>query len=168
LRAVGFRRPMSESGSSPIRCAETRPADPARGKAQGRIDSSARKAGECGSQMGVKPRSRTPSLSRTHRFSDRVTPTKINRGGCAACETTRGPGLPEMECSPIRGNKPAKGGREKPRSAAGRALKEGGTFSPHGSSGKATGKSASRSGTPRRKETATVHDAGMDGTRKVK
>jgi hypothetical protein len=74
------------------------------------------RAARCGSQMGVKAQKsnatihpRLAALS-TFRYGRWVTPTKINRGGCAACEATRGPERQRWRSSLIRGNKPAKGG----------------------------------------------------------
>jgi len=88
--------------------------------------------GDADRRWESKPRSRTPRFIpgsppfRQLLLGRWVTPTKINRGGCAACETTRGPERQRWKSSPIRGSKPAKGSWKNRERRRARHLKEGG------------------------------------------
>jgi hypothetical protein len=112
----------------------------------------------CGSQTGAKPRSRTSRRKKkspadpasTKRRS--VSPTKINRVGRAANETTRGPGTPEMARHPSAGAN-LRGAQKNPGALPGEKRKEGRRRSREERVKNRPARprmSVSRSGTPRR------------------
>jgi hypothetical protein len=104
-------------GRARFRCAVKRPptlqeAKPEAGSISWQTVFWHRGAAGCGSQTGVKPRSRSSRTEQSPRptaFSNvlstrrLVTPTKTNRGGRAASKTTRGPGTPETARHPSAG-----------------------------------------------------------------
>jgi len=107
-------------GSSPIECTANRARNPARGKAQGRIDPQPIACCGIGPQTGAKPRSRrrhhprpgTPfSIDLLITKANLVTPTKINRGGRFGTNGTwaragRNVGPPGCGSKPAKGFEP--------------------------------------------------------------
>jgi len=114
------RRLMIRTGSSPFGCADTRPANPARGKAQGRIDLPAA-AGGCGSQMGVKAQKsnatnknvpgRSPFPSAFHSGARSPRRKSIGADGWRA-KATRGPEHQKWTAHPSAGANLRRAGRK--------------------------------------------------------
>jgi hypothetical protein len=116
-------------GVEPDRVRSYVPGNPARGKAQGRIDLPAA-AGGCGSQMGVKAQ-KSSATPKTKSPADRlfegctpirrsVHPDENKSGRTRGVEATCGPGRIEMSVHPSAGTNLRRA--EEPRSAAGREM----------------------------------------------